>query len=393
MKKALLISDTHLEYDKDLGASFLESLPTEGIDILIAAGDICSFSQLSETLRKLCAMYPQVVYTPGNHECWGASIRMVAKLCDSLYAEIENLHVLDCRETIVSGVEFVGATMWFKKHELVPRYARRLNDFSEIRNFSLDPSGEGYDVFAQNAIAEEFLYECVSRDSVVVTHYLPHELSVSPRFKGSPTNIFFLNDMSYLIDAVAPQVWVHGHTHDSCDYMVGNTRVVCNPRGYSFEPNDGFEFKILELKEKSEGKGGFFQPLIKEVNGMIERVEKLRDEVRSENEALDKLLRGISCPDGCGEQDRSDEDGCCLSCGQCLLFDDDGNPRPAAEPYLHPGGPFGLIDDLRKRAEEAESGWEKANERAKDLEQQLYVVSCELEEALEKAKLPNGGEP
>ena len=29
-----------------------------------------------------------------------------------------------------------------------------------------------------------------------------------------------------------PVLWVHGHTHNSFDYQVGNCRVVCNPRVY-----------------------------------------------------------------------------------------------------------------------------------------------------------------
>ena len=28
------------------------------------------------------------------------------------------------------------------------------------------------------------------------------------------------------------QVWVHGHTHDKFDYMIGSTRIVSNARGY-----------------------------------------------------------------------------------------------------------------------------------------------------------------
>jgi hypothetical protein len=29
------------------------------------------------------------------------------------------------------------------------------------------------------------------------------------------------------------RLWVHGHTHDSFDYTIKGTRVVCNPRGYA----------------------------------------------------------------------------------------------------------------------------------------------------------------
>jgi len=38
-----------------------------------------------------------------------------------------------------------------------------------------------------------------------------------------------------------PRLWIHGHTHESFDYKIGKTRVVCNPRGYaSTEKNKGF---------------------------------------------------------------------------------------------------------------------------------------------------------
>jgi Icc-related predicted phosphoesterase len=44
--------------------------------------------------------------------------------------------------------------------------------------------------------------------------------------------------MSATIDAYQPALWVHGHVHNSCDYRVGATRVVCNPHGYGLEnPN------------------------------------------------------------------------------------------------------------------------------------------------------------
>ena len=30
-------------------------------------------------------------------------------------------------------------------------------------------------------------------------------------------------------------LWIHGHTHDSFDYEVAGTRVICNPKGYHIE--------------------------------------------------------------------------------------------------------------------------------------------------------------
>jgi len=43
----------------------------------------------------------------------------------------------------------------------------------------------------------------------------------------------FGSDLSALIlDPGAPALWIHGHVHESRDYVVGGTRVVCNPHGY-----------------------------------------------------------------------------------------------------------------------------------------------------------------
>jgi predicted phosphodiesterase len=46
------------------------------------------------------------------------------------------------------------------------------------------------------------------------------------------------------LDLMEPRasVWIHGHTHESFDYVVNGTRVVCNPRGYlRTEPNEAFD--------------------------------------------------------------------------------------------------------------------------------------------------------
>ena len=43
----------------------------------------------------------------------------------------------------------------------------------------------------------------------------------------------YSSDLSeFIMDHPQIKLWTHGHTHDKFDYLVGNTRVVCNPRGY-----------------------------------------------------------------------------------------------------------------------------------------------------------------
>jgi hypothetical protein len=56
-----------------------------------------------------------------------------------------------------------------------------------------------------------------------------------------------LND--FILDHPQIKLWTHGHTHEPFDYMIGSTRIVCNPRGYSgyearadeFDATVGFE--------------------------------------------------------------------------------------------------------------------------------------------------------
>ena len=69
--------------------------------------------------------------------------------------------------------------------------------------------------------------------TVVITHHAPSRQSVHPRFANSLLNAAFVSDAERLLGGDRARLWVHGHTHDSFDYLVNGTRVVCNPRGYA----------------------------------------------------------------------------------------------------------------------------------------------------------------
>ena len=60
----------------------------------------------------------------------------------------------------------------------------------------------------------------------------------------------YSSDLSeFILDHPEIKVWTHGHTHDNFDYIVGECRIICNPRGYkgyeqqaeNFDPTIGFE--------------------------------------------------------------------------------------------------------------------------------------------------------
>jgi Icc-related predicted phosphoesterase len=86
---------------------------------------------------------------------------------------------------------------------------------------------------------------------VVVTHHAPSGESVAECYKGDTLmNGAFASDLSELImDRPQIKLWTHGHMHNMSNYWVGDTRVVCNPRGYiNYESNaQFFQLKYLEV--------------------------------------------------------------------------------------------------------------------------------------------------
>jgi Icc-related predicted phosphoesterase len=83
--------------------------------------------------------------------------------------------------------------------------------------------------------------------TVAVTHHLPHPRSIPQRFKGDLLNAAYASDLSELIEQQQPALWVHGHTHDSSDYWIEHTRIVCNPRGYDDENRSFNPALILQV--------------------------------------------------------------------------------------------------------------------------------------------------
>ena len=68
--------------------------------------------------------------------------------------------------------------------------------------------------------------------TVAVTHHAPHPGSIAARFADDALTPCFVSDLTSVIERHAPNLWIHGHTHDCFDYHVGETRIVCNPKGY-----------------------------------------------------------------------------------------------------------------------------------------------------------------
>jgi len=241
-----VLSDLHLEVEP-----LHYSLKIPNANLCVMAGDLhrpaaAGVQWLSEHILP----HMPVVYVPGNHEFYGNSIKEgLSEGRQAAAADHLNLHLLSDACAVIEGVRFVGATLWTyyelmgngSTAALAMHYAKeRMNDYRMIamsktpwRRFS--PEDALHLHMQSRTFLEETLSEPFDGPTVVVSHHCPHPNSIHERFRGDLLNAAFTSDLTDLICQGKPDLWIHGHTHDSFDYRVGETRIVCNPRGYGKE--------------------------------------------------------------------------------------------------------------------------------------------------------------
>jgi predicted phosphodiesterase len=247
--KLNILSDLHLS----LGA--LE-IPRNDADAVILAGDI---ARPRDAFSWALAFDKPVLYIPGNHEFYGGSIPGAADELKRLCAGTD-IRVLDNDEVVIAGVRFLGTTLWtdfmlFGEGEMRTAAMQQacifMRDFSRIRvgeagQALFTPTDSAALFKLQAEWLEGKLSEPHAGPTVVITHHAPSRMSIHPRFAGSLLNACFVSDAERLIKKGRACLWIHGHTHDSFDYVLNGTRVVCNPRGYAkdgtnenpqFDPN------------------------------------------------------------------------------------------------------------------------------------------------------------
>ena len=277
-----VISDLHLDF---------ADLVLPGGDVLILSGDIFEAKNLKKEnynpemilleherqdrrpdrfyrflLEECSAKYRKVIMVMGNHEHYRFQFH---KTYEHIKSQLpDNVHLLEKESLELDGVLFLGATLWtdMNKQDALTMYHMQgaMNDYRQITMLNeekhvyhrLQPE---YTVkehlktmkYFTTALAENRAREGGALPVVVVTHHSPSKLSIKPKYeKDVLMNGAYSSDLSeFILDHPEIQVWTHGHTHDTFDYQVGSTRVICNPRGYKyyepradeFDPTIGFD--------------------------------------------------------------------------------------------------------------------------------------------------------
>ena len=270
--KLLVLSDLHLEF-----AAFApDPAAVAAADVVVLAGDIHQGSQGIEWGRRAFPDKP-IVYVAGNHEFYG---QHWTQLLDALrlQAEVHGVHFLENDSVTIQGTRFLGCSLWTdfeffglsRRSQMMRAAERGLNDF---RRIEAEPLLAERMIVAsrqsktrltathtlrrhQDSLAwlKAELLQCEPDNTVVVTHHYPHQNSTHPRWAQDDLTAIFGSKLPHEI-LLGASLWIHGHSHDSCNYRIGDSRravrVFCNPRGYplgwhatAFE-NAGFDPGLL----------------------------------------------------------------------------------------------------------------------------------------------------
>lgn len=259
-----LISDIHLDgTSADRVLNWLPSEPTDKDTILLIAGDMCEFTttlkdpeELDFFFEVVSARFKQVLYVMGNHDSYNGVIDTIRATIVDYFTQYPNVLLLDNETYIIDDIAVIGSTLWSsldnKDWFTVDAVKRGIMDYHLIQKhisdtdlntrklltddtYAMHNDAVGYITFA---LEEQ---RAAGRKCVVLTHHAPSKLSVADRYKGNMSNGAFVTSLEHIMDQFEPVVWCHGHCHNASDYVVYETRVLCNPYGYNTTERQGFD--------------------------------------------------------------------------------------------------------------------------------------------------------
>jgi Icc-related predicted phosphoesterase len=280
--KLYVTSDIHLEF----GDCHLEN--RDAVDVLILGGDICVAHDIGrpdsnnlmegarshlvkDFFRRVSEQFPETVFIMGNHEHYHGDFAKTQSCLQDMLTDLglDNIHLLEKSTWEYQDYLFIGGTLWTDMNRgdplTVHAAGTMMNDYRGVRNTAKGHAGGNWKFLPEDSandhramkqyirtvIANRRAQDDHSRRVIVVGHHAPSAASVHPKYQHDHLlNGCFRSEMDeFILDHPEIVLWTHGHTHEDFDYMIGTTRVVCNPRGYiGYEERaDQWKPKIVEL--------------------------------------------------------------------------------------------------------------------------------------------------
>jgi predicted phosphodiesterase len=267
--KIAVASDVHLEFGD------LDLTNDNNAEVLILSGDILVAKDITQhdphgvmgpdyrsnryhTFMQECsARFPHVIYIMGNHEHYNGDFANTETHLKEVLGYLPNVYLLEKEIKVINGITFIGGTLWtdMNNEDATTLYHMKsmMNDFRCVRN------GTSNRFMPEDAVNEHVKFKGyiqqivegkLDQKFVVCGHHSPSKLSTHPRYADDMImNGGYSSNMNdYILDHPQIRLWTHGHTHHVFDYMIGSTRIVCNPRGYVGYEDRAEEFELITIE-------------------------------------------------------------------------------------------------------------------------------------------------
>lgn len=253
-----IVSDIHQDVNCSYAPFELKRMDREYDQTLLIAGDVAplAFDYHWQVIHELADRFQEVVIIPGNHEYYGTTFptpqEYALRTIFDLPSNVEFHLYPGLRK--MDDVALAMSSLWTDlnggKESTIFYVTRGMNDFCAIKSCET-----GNDISPIDWLKAHFDHRHSMRVSadlcrgfgtkIAMTHHAPTYQSVHLKYAGNYLNPAFCANADELLEQY--DVWIHGHTHASMDYISAEgCRVICNPYGYKGENQNFDHYKILE---------------------------------------------------------------------------------------------------------------------------------------------------
>jgi len=246
--KIRILSDIHLEF-------WNWKYKSCGEDAVFIAGDICPRS--THHGKPMFDLFRQikvpVFFCLGNHDFYGDSIsETIQKINIELsYVDLQHVHFLHNTYVDFDGYRICGSSLFTdfcaygkaSQPEVEIESKLGISDFRYIKDLKTE------DYIKYSDTAKSFLKNQIEESAlplIFLTHWVPSMRFVDEKYRGNILNGYFVNECQEMFcDKI--KLWNFAHTHSYLQQIIGDTKFICNPRGYPSENKSWIENLIIEI--------------------------------------------------------------------------------------------------------------------------------------------------
>ena len=257
--KFRVFSDLHIDVNKQFNFN-IPKIPKDNI-LNIIPGDISGNFEL--TIKWLQENINKCLFISGNHELAGYDSIGTLQYFDNCFKSIlikDKLYLQNSFIEIEDTI-FIGSTL-FTDYKYDDYYD--ISNMERAKIFINDFRCGLYDICDDSVQLQPWHYKDLNEISfnyiktivekyknkkiVIITHHGCSSKDIIEKYKNHILNASFISEYdNFILKHKNIKYWIHGHLHNSSDYVIGKTRIICNPLGYNNENPNFNNNLILEV--------------------------------------------------------------------------------------------------------------------------------------------------